>query len=67
VHPDMTYALIRPVDLANEGAGAMFVALERLEALSKIIEKAEVIRLIQGHCVSNHPATSPPLILACRI
>jgi hypothetical protein len=66
VHPGMTYALIRPADLTNEGAGAMFVALERLEALSKILEKAEVIGLIQGQCVSDHPA-SPLLIFACRI
>jgi hypothetical protein len=50
VHPDMTYALIRRADATNETAGAIFVAFERLEALSKTLGKAEVIGLIPGHC-----------------
>ena len=66
MHPDMTYALIRRADLTNETAGAIFVALERLEALSKTLGKVEVIGLIQGHCFFNLLA-SPVLIFACRI
>jgi hypothetical protein len=65
VHPDMAYALVRRADVKNEGAGAIFVAVERLEALSKILGKVEVIGLIRGYCILSHLVS--PLILACRI
>ena len=48
VHPDMTYALIRPTELSNEDASIFIVAQERLEALSKVIGKAELVAHIQG-------------------
>ena len=48
VHPDMTYALIRPTELSNEDASVFIVAQERLEALSKVIGKAELVAHIQG-------------------
>lgn len=51
MHPDMTYALIRRAELTNEGGGVIFVALERLEALSKVLAKTEVIGEIRGHCI----------------
>jgi isoleucyl-tRNA synthetase len=52
VHPDMTYALIRPVELPNEGASVLIVAQERLEALSKVIGKAELVAQIRGRSIS---------------
>jgi len=51
VHPDMTYALIRPAERSDEGASVLIVALERLNALSKLIGKAEVVTQIRGFCI----------------
>jgi hypothetical protein len=51
VHPDMTYALIRPAERSDEGASILIVALERLNALSKVIGKAEVVTQIRGFCI----------------
>lgn len=48
VHPDMTYALIRPAEQIDEGAGVFIVALERLDALSKILGKADIIGKVRG-------------------
>jgi isoleucyl-tRNA synthetase len=55
VHPDMTYAMIRPVELADEGTGVLVVALERLDALSKMLGKAEIIGKIRG-CLVKKPS-----------
>jgi hypothetical protein len=44
----MTYALIRPGERADEGATALIVALERLDALSKILGRAEIVAKVQG-------------------
>jgi isoleucyl-tRNA synthetase len=54
VHPDMTYTLIRPAELPNdsEGASVLIVAQERLEALSKVIGKAELVAQIRGRSIS---------------
>ena len=46
----MTYALIRPAKRADESARALVVALERLDALSKIVGEAEVIAEFRGRC-----------------
>ena len=43
----MTYALIRPVERTDEGA-AFIVALERLDAVSEILGKAEIVAKVQG-------------------
>jgi isoleucyl-tRNA synthetase len=48
VHPDMTYALIFPAEQTDERTGVFIVALERLDALSKILGKAEIIGKIRG-------------------
>ncbi|KAF8500223.1 tRNA synthetases class I-domain-containing protein [Russula emetica] len=48
VHPDMMYALIRPAERTDEGTGVLIVALERLNALSKILGKAEIIGKVRG-------------------
>jgi hypothetical protein len=47
----MTYALIRPTKSADETAGALIVALERFDALSKIVGEAEVIAEFRGRCI----------------
>ena len=47
VHPDMTYALIRPAE-RTDGTGVLIVALERLDSLSKILGKAEIIGKVRG-------------------
>ncbi len=44
----MTYALIRPAQRTDEGASLLIVALERLDALSKILGKAEIIGNVRG-------------------
>lgn len=44
----MTYALIRPVERTDEGTGVLIVALERLDALSKILGKAEIVGKVRG-------------------
>jgi hypothetical protein len=44
----MTYALIRSTERTDEGFGVLIVALERLDALSKILGKAEIIGKVQG-------------------
>jgi hypothetical protein len=43
----MTYALIRPAERTDEGA-AFIVALERLDAFSDILGKAEIVAKVQG-------------------
>ncbi|KAI9508081.1 isoleucyl-tRNA synthetase [Russula earlei] len=48
VHPDLTYALIRPAERTDESARVLIVALERLDVLSKIVGKAEVLAEIRG-------------------
>ncbi|KAI0284613.1 isoleucyl-tRNA synthetase [Russula aff. rugulosa BPL654] len=48
VHPDMTYALIRPTERTNEESSVLIVALERLDALFKILGKAEIIGKVRG-------------------
>jgi hypothetical protein len=48
VHPDMTYVLIRPAERTDEGTGVLIVALERLNALSKILGKTEIIGKLRG-------------------
>ena len=47
VHPDMTYALIRTTQ-RTDGSSALIVALERLDALSKILGKVEIVAKVQG-------------------
>jgi hypothetical protein len=44
----MTYVLIRPAERTDEGTGVLIVALERLDALSKILGKVEIIGKVQG-------------------
>jgi hypothetical protein len=44
----MTYALIRPTERTGEGVGVLIVALERLDAFSKIFGKAEIIGKVRG-------------------
>jgi hypothetical protein len=44
----MTYALIRPAERTDEGVSALIVALERLDALSKILGKVEIVAKVQG-------------------
>jgi hypothetical protein len=44
----MTYALIRRTELADERTDVLIVALERLDALSKILGKAEIIGKVRG-------------------
>ena len=44
----MTYALIRPAEQTDEGASALIVALERLDALSKVLGRVEVVAKVQG-------------------
>lgn len=44
----MTYALIRPTERTDEGTGVFIVAMERLDALSKILRKAEIIGKVRG-------------------
>jgi hypothetical protein len=44
----MTYALIRPAERTDEGTGVLIVALERLDALSKILGKVEIIGKVRG-------------------
>jgi isoleucyl-tRNA synthetase len=51
VHPDMTYALIRPAERSGEDGNVYIVALERLSALSKVIGEAEVVAQIRGRCI----------------
>lgn len=48
VHRDMMYALIRPTERIDERVGVFIVALERLDALSKILGKAEIIGKVRG-------------------
>ena len=48
VHPNMTYTLIRPTESTDEEAGVHIVALERLDALSKIVGKVEIIGKLRG-------------------
>ena len=43
----MTYALIRPAQ-RTDGVSALIVALERLDALSKILGKTEIVAKVQG-------------------
>jgi hypothetical protein len=47
----MTYALIRPTERTNEGSSVLIVALERLDALFKILGKAEIIGKVRGYWV----------------
>jgi isoleucyl-tRNA synthetase len=51
VHPDITYALIRSAERSDDGASTLIVALERLDALSKVIGKVEVLAQIRGPCI----------------
>ncbi|KAI0305316.1 tRNA synthetases class I-domain-containing protein [Multifurca ochricompacta] len=56
VHPEMTYVMIRSAEW--DGESAFLVALERLEGLSKILGKVEVVAEIQGSELSGahyHP------------
>ena len=81
VHPDMTYALIRPTELSHEDASVFIVAQERLEALSRVIGTAELVAHIRGPFTLYNFAAfmltltyrirtcwcplSPPLFLSC--
>ncbi len=44
----MTYALIRPAEPTDEGPSVLIVALERLDALSKILGKAKIVGKVRG-------------------
>ena len=44
----MTYVLIRPAERVDEQKGVLIVALERLDALSKILGNAEIIGKVRG-------------------
>ena len=49
----MTYALIRPTERTNEESSVLIVALERLDALFKILGKAEIIGKVRGYWVQK--------------
>ncbi|KAI0293979.1 tRNA synthetases class I-domain-containing protein [Russula brevipes] len=51
VHPDLTYALINTPERTDGDTCALIVALERLDALSKILGKVEIVAKIRGRCI----------------
>jgi hypothetical protein len=44
----MTYALVHPAEQTDGEASALIVALERLDALSKILGKTDIVAKVQG-------------------
>jgi hypothetical protein len=60
----MTYVMVRCVERTDEGA--FLVALERLNALSTVLGKVEVVAAIRG-CYDLNCSSSVVLTSLCRM